>query len=230
MKPADFIRAAKCPAWLPTGTFGLWRIERKALEFTLNVPPDIAARMGLERPPTIYQTILWRTTAATLHLVSEGEIVMEDSPTELMKHLPIWMMARGSVLVTGLGLGCVVRGLLANPAVDHIDVVEIDATIIRLIGPEFFGNKRVKIHHGDAIEIEFPPERRWNFAWHDLWTETGGRPHLQILHAMLYMRFKDRVGHQGAWAFPRFASRMLPFQPLGAPRRRGRDWRWPATV
>jgi hypothetical protein len=36
---------------------------------------------------------------------------MNDFPQELKKHLDFVLRARGRVLVTGLGLGCVVRGL-----------------------------------------------------------------------------------------------------------------------
>jgi spermidine synthase len=50
---------------------------------------------------------------------------MEDTLSELRRHTPIFMRAKGRLLVTGLGLG-VVRGLLAKPEVEHIDVVEID--------------------------------------------------------------------------------------------------------
>jgi hypothetical protein len=56
------------------------------------------------------------------------EVVMEDSPRELRRHLPIWMHAHGRVLVTGLGLGCVVRGLLASPHVEYIDVAKSTPT------------------------------------------------------------------------------------------------------
>ena len=142
---------------------------------------------------------------------------MEDSAFELRKHLPIWMAARGRVLVTGLGLGCVVRGLLAKPEVEQIDVVEIDDDILRVVGPEFAKDPRVTLHHGDALEIDLAG--RFDFAWHDLWTEGDG---LHQLHVALLMRFSNRCGPQGAWAFPRFAARLISrntnFPLLGAPR------------
>ena len=123
------------------------------------------------------------------------------------------------VLITGLGLGCVVRGLLASPRIERIDVVELDADILRIIGSEFVDDRRVSLHHGDALTIEFPERRTWDFAWHDLWTD--GERHLQSLHAELMVRFRDRVVHQqGAWAFPqamkKYWSRFYPL--LGAPK------------
>lgn len=184
------------PDDLPLGRFGPWQITRRR-------PSDAAARqvIGWDR-----YTLLCRHTLATLHR-ELGEVVMEDSAPELRRHLAAWMGARGRVLVTGLGLGCVVRGLLASPAVEHVDVVEIDRHIIRAIGPEFAGNPRVAIHHADALAWEPPPGRRWDLAWHDIWTE--GDRHLQLLHAELLVRYSDRAASQGAWAFPREMKRRL---------------------
>src|SRR5271154_6313451 len=115
MTPAVYLASARVPKSVPSGTFGLWEIFRQSAQ-TLG---DLAAMGGTET------TVLSRMTLATMHL-EHGEIVMEDSRTELCRHLPIWWRARGHVLVTGLGLGCVARGLLANPAVEHVTVVEID--------------------------------------------------------------------------------------------------------
>lgn len=126
---------------------------------------------------------------------------MEDSQSELQKHLPIWLRARGRVLVTGLGLGCVVRGLLAKPDVDHITVIEIDRSILRIVGHEFESNTRVSLVHGDALAFH-PNGHHWDYAWHDLWTD--GEEHLQCLHARLMAKFFHSCDVQGAWEFPRF--------------------------
>lgn len=160
-----------------------------------------------------HQTALRRFTDATMHL--NGEVVMEDSLTELRRHAPIWLAARGRVLVTGLGLGCVVRGLLACPEVNHIDVIEIDRSIIRVVGAEFHNEARVTITAGDALSCHFPANH-WDFAWHDIWCEGSG---LQKLHVELMSRFKDCCTVQGAWMLPRFVKRMTrrlaPFEVLG---------------
>lgn len=213
MKPRDYIEAARVPRWILPQTFGLWTIERSMAGGGIVNPEQFA--MNFERCGFPDYTLLRRMTEATMHCV--GEIVMEDSRSELQKHLPIWMAARGRVLVTGLGLGCVVRGLLAKQDVDQIDVVEIDDGILRVIGPEFAKNPRVNLHHGDALKIDLPG--KFDFAWHDLWKEGDG---LQRLHARLFIKYLRQCGPQGAWAFPRFAARLFArrgnFRPLGAPR------------
>lgn len=214
MKPQDYLDAARVPRWIRPQEFGPWSIERIIAGGQLTSPTEQA--IHIDRCGWPDYTLLRHYTYAC-ELGKPAEIVMEDSASELRKHLPIWMAARGRVLITGLGLGCVVRGLLAKPDVEQIDVVEIDNDILRVIGPEFARNPRVNLHHGDALEILLPG--KFDFAWHDLWKEGDG---LQRLHAKLFIKYLRQCGPQGAWAFPRFAARLFArrgnFKPLGAPR------------
>jgi spermidine synthase len=149
--------------------------------------------------------LLRRWSYKSLH-ENEGEVVMEDSRHELQKHLAIWLNATGRVLVTGLGLGCVVRGLLASPQVEHITVVELDPQILRIVGHEFQFNPRVTLIRGDALTVQLTGQ--FDYAWHDLWTD--GDEHLQVLHAKLLARFRDQCRIQGAWNLPRHFKRAMP--------------------
>lgn len=205
----DYLEAARVPETLKPQTFGPWTIERIS-----NLPPSLARYVGWSS-----QTVLSRHTEATLHLY-RGEIVMEDSRVELSRHLPIWLAAHGRVLITGLGLGCVVRGLLSKPSVEHIDVVEIDRRVLRVVGPEFAHNPRVTLHEDDALLKEWPTETKWDYAWHDIWCEGKGLAHL---HVELLGKFNKRIKHQGAWMLPRIAGRIINPRLLGAPRRRHRS-------
>lgn len=138
---------------------------------------------------------------------------MSDDPKELRKHLPIVLAASGRVLVTGLGLGCVLRGLLARPQVEHVDVVEIDAGVLEMVAPTFAHEPRVTIRHADALAIQWPAGTRWDFAWHDVWNDT---PNTQVLHAQLLQRYRGMVPQQGAWGFPRWMKRRWPWPLIGA--------------
>ena len=217
MKPIDFLEAARVPNSLKSQVFGNWRIDHFLL-------PE-RARNGLHwQDYTLLRHAIYpKIDYSNMHLADDDgrilDIVMEDSPIELSRHLPIWLQAHGRILITGLGLGCVVRGLLASPKIQHIDVIEIDADILSVIGAEFATNPRVSLHHGDALQVEFPQDARWNFAWHDIWTE--GNVGLQQEHAKLIMRFDRQTGQQGAWAFPRMMKRLSSrkgFHLLGAAR------------
>jgi spermidine synthase len=184
------------PTSMPLGQFGPWTIERRYLETAFDID-----RCGW---PSI--TMLHRATLATLHMRT-GEVVMEDSEAELSRHLGLWMYAHGRVLVSGLGLGCVVRGLLLNREVEHVDVLEICPHILNAVGPEFGRNARVTLHHTDALTWHPPAGARWDYAWHDIWTD--GPRALQLLHADLMMHYAECATVQGAWAFPRWVKRKM---------------------
>lgn len=207
MTPADFLRAARVPADVrcPQES-GLWTIRRTMLDSFMRKVPAIGRDTGVGRDSFV---TLERWTDATIHL-GRGEIVMDDGDRELRRHLPIWMTARGHVLKTGLGLGCVVRGLLAKPDVDRITVVEIDADILRMVGPWFADDPRVEIIHADALTWNPPSGVRFDFGWHDIWCD--GNQGLQALHMELAARFRKQCGPQGAWAFPREFKRLVARQ------------------
>lgn len=194
----DYIDAARCPATMPTGEAGLWKLER--VQVTDDMPMDAVRRLG----PYSVLTILSRHTEATMHL-ARGDVVMEDSLAELHRHLPIWRHACGRVLVTGLGLGCVVRGLLANPAVERVTVIELDSHIIRWVWPEFMADRRLMLLQGNAFDYEFPPGTKFDFAWHDIYDE---KKHEAVLHTNLMMRYHGICGAQGAWGMPRWWRRL----------------------
>lgn len=216
MTPSYYMNAARVPAALEPQSFGLWQIERRRAGQSIMFE-DHEDR-GLPYGEVGYPdyTLLRRITESSAHL-EIGEVVMEDSQRELRKHLPIWLKAKGDVLVTGLGLGCVVRGLLANPFVRNIDVVEIDAQILDKIGPEFATHPRVRLHHADALTWDFHGQC-WDYAWHDL--HSFDDRHLQCMHVDLFNRYMKAVPlhRQGAWAFPRYIARVLGRRTLQAPR------------
>jgi hypothetical protein len=206
--PEALIAAARVPESLAEQEHGIWAIRRRWTE------PWEASWSDCLR-----FTALTRWTETTLHS-AWGEVVMEDTPRELRRHLPIWMSARGRVLVTGLGLGCVVRGLLACREVEHVDVVELDPWIASTVGREFAADTRVSIIVADALDDGWRPAGvRWQFAWHDLWLEEGS---LAFLHLRLIASLHHRVDVQGAWGWPMEIRRLMPREVigLGLPRRR----------
>jgi hypothetical protein len=201
MTDEDIILAARVPMSVRPQSFGLWHISRD--DFTRYPLDRFRSKVGFD-----FKTNLHHASNKSIHLTERGwDIVMEDSIMELRKHLPIFRRANGNILITGLGLGCVVRGLLTKSEVRSIDIIEIDKDIIRIIGQEFADNPRIKLHHADALEMELP--KTWDYAWHDLWTD--GDRHLQLLHADLFCRFQNQCKWQGAWHFPGNMFRKLPW-------------------
>ena len=215
MTPEAYMIAARVPRSIQPQNFGPWSITRIEAGAALS-----DGRESLWRRMVGFSdyTLLSHYTLAC-EMGALPEVVMEDSRRELRKHLPIWLAARGDVLVTGLGLGCVVRGLLISPHVNHVTVIEKCPRIVEVIGPEFWNDPRVSLRLDDAME--WIPDRKFDFAWHDLWTDVNaGEPHLQRLHARLFIKYRKTAKVQGAWAFPRelfrlYASR-LPL--IGGPK------------
>jgi hypothetical protein len=202
------LEACRVPDSMTDQRMGLWEIRRFYVpQNPSNFPEAVFALRCKEAGLGGYKhyTALLRDTTATMHR-DFGDVVMEDTPRELRKHLPILMKAHGRILISGLGLGCVVRGLLAKPEVERIDVVEIDATILDLVSDEFFWNPRVRFHHGDALTMKWPEGMRWDFAWHDIWTEDDS---LAVLHMKLMEKYDGLVDRQGAWEFPRSCKRVV---------------------
>ena len=211
MQPNEYINAARVPESIKAQAFGLWRIEKRDVDDSAAKLPARAAQDLKEYVGFQTYTLLFRISIKTLHTQPEGEVVMDDSLLELRRHLPIWIPAAGRILISGLGLGCVARGLQAKPEVEHLTIVEVDSAILERIGPEFERDPRIRLIHGDALKVNLTGER-FDYAWHDIWTE--GPKHLHLLHAELMAKFRDQVDHQGAWRFPRFVKRRLPAKYL----------------
>ena len=166
---------------------GLWHIERE------KCPPIISFNRG-------WATALYRITEGTMH--TKGELVMIDHRFELEKHLEFVRTAHGRVLVTGLGLGCVVRGLLAQPDVTDITVIERDISVLKLVAHTLPGS--VQIIHADVFGWLTDSTDHFDCAWHDLWSNPDDKEEpLQLSHAKLICNLSNRVQYQGAWAFPR---------------------------
>lgn len=134
--------------------------------------------------------------------------VMSDTPAEINEHGDAMDRAVGRVLVSGLGMGVLVSALLANPMVTHIDVVEIDPDVIDLTAPYYADEPRVTIHRGDAATIEWPADARWDYAWHDIWSNISDlnldeeTAEHGIAYDTLFRKYDHRAMAQGAWAFP----------------------------
>ena len=132
--------------------------------------------------------------------------VMTDSPAEFEDHADLFEHGRGRVLLHGLGLGCALSALLADPAVEHVDVVDANADVIAMIAPYYRGYP-VTIHHASCVDKVWPDDARWNYVWHDIWTHVSednlddATAEHGISYGRLAQLFAGRADRQGAWAF-----------------------------
>lgn len=194
----EILKAMKADG-IPSGSSGLWAIRKS----TINQNQQMK-RHGVDvvLPADCY-TFLFRYTDNTIFRDPPGEVVMEDTPFELQTHLGFVLKAYGRVLVTGLGLGCVVRGLLLNERVEHITVIENSKDVLSLVQP-YIPTERTTIIEAEALEWSSKNKDWFDCAWHDLWTNRdNGEPHLDFWHTSLFINLQRMVKNQGAWAFNR---------------------------
>ena len=210
------ILAAAHADCIPKGESGLWHIKKLRLKEPLPVEWPKTRTHAFTLPPGTW-TSLFRFTDATMHH-SLGELVMHDYPVEIARHLIFMLRAKGNVLITGLGLGCVVRGALANPAVQKVTVLEESSDVLRLVQPHMEQSARLEIIHTEAEAwIGAHPMATFDCAWHDLWVDESNEKNesLQLKHSALISRLVGRVKFQGAWEFPRSQRRLWAAHGLG---------------
>ena len=200
----DYLAVMKADA-IPAAWSNLWFTKKLTL-----AKDTVTNRHGypVHLPRGTY-TYLRFLTEATLYDEQPGAVVMEDTPFELRTHLGFVMQASGSVLVAGLGLGCVVRGLLANQNVEHVTCIENSPDVLKLVGP-FMPTERLTIIEADALTWTAQNRQRFDCGWYDLWTNPDkNEPHLDIWHGQLFTNCRKTVKRQGAWAFRRDMKRYL---------------------
>ncbi len=132
-------------------------------------------------------------------LIRDGLLWMSDTTAERHDHyeplLHMWRSDARRVLINGLGLGIIVNAALALPSVEHIDVVEIDERVVKLIGQHYARDPRVTIHVADAYEQTklWPRGTRWDVGWSDIW------PDLNEDNLPLMERLNRSYGGRCSW-------------------------------
>lgn len=132
------------------------------------------------------------------------QVWMSDTTAEREDHTfavaAIQMQKASRVVINGLGLGMVVAAALTYDHVRHIDVVEKDERVIKLVGPHYQQDHRVNIIHADAYEqVErWPRGIRWDVGWSDIWPSIDAEnlPGMDQLHKF----YRARCHYHGMWA------------------------------
>ena len=177
---------------VPKGQIGDWAIE------TFKVSDEGAKRHQL--------AMLFNGTGSRgiyagtyTKLTHNGGLVMSDTPAEIRDLLKVIKMAKGQVLLNGLGLGLVLRACLSKDEVDHVTVIEIAPEVIELVESHWrrwFGDK-FTVHLADALTWKAPRNTRYDVVWHDIWSDmcSDNLPDMHKLHR----RYGHRCDWQGSW-------------------------------
>jgi len=131
-------------------------------------------------------------------LCYNGAVVMSDTPDEIMDYRYFMNIATGNVLINGLGLGVVLKGVLFKDSVEKVIVNEISEDVIRLVVPSI-KDERVTINHADAF-IWKPDDLRFNAVWHDIWDNicSDNLESMKCLHRK-YGHYLQKPSYQGSW-------------------------------
>jgi len=158
---------------VPEGSVGKYHVRR----FTVK-PGSLTgfkfALQGRALPPGEYTKLV--VGADPDDPWSTARLWMSDTPAEKQDHVQAVAMMdflkAERVLINGLGLGMVLAAALSFDHVKHVDVVEINEDIIKLVGPHY-DDPRVEIHHADAYEQakRWPKGTRWDVGWSDIWMD-----------------------------------------------------------
>ncbi len=122
-----------------------------------------------------------RRRGEVLELVVDGAFAMDTVDTTTEVRLATEALRRHGaprrVLVGGLGLGFTTRAVLADPRVEHVDVVELAAPLVRwareAVVPELAGlaGARCSLHVADVAGVlagRVPPRGPWDLVLLDV--------------------------------------------------------------
>lgn len=200
---------------IPEGRSGRWAVRRHVTTRNERWVSYEKNSKQTRVPPGTYTLLTCVSETAAMSDLGV-EVVMNDSVPELRTHLQAMLTAHGRVLVTGLGLGCVVRGMLAarDEHISEIIVLEREQAVIDLVAPRAFPSdwmNRVRIIHTEAEAwLQANPREKFDCAWHDVWTDVaGGEMHLARKHSQIMATCFGRVRQQDAWAFPHYLKKIV---------------------
>lgn len=184
---------------IPASRHGTWEIRKFRVgrnEAKLHQGKERLRSIVIGGPIRAVAAGAYTKLCETTETFNEG-IWMSDTPAECVDHLPPVKRATGDVLINGLGLGLVLKNVLAKREVTRVVVVEKSPDVIALVAPHFAKDRRLEVVEADAFEYE--PRERFDVVWHDVWAhlDQDYLPEMERLKA----KYAD-AGWQGCWSEP----------------------------
>ena len=167
---------------LPECSKGKWRIEH----FTVDRTDFHSLVRGRGIP--IGETFTRVMRGSTL--------VMSDTPAEMRDHSYAVARAKGSCLLNGLGIGMVLKNIIAKPEVTDVTVIEISQDLIDIVSPHY-DDRRVTFVCSDAFTYKVPKGKRFQMVWHDIWDYICADNLAEMTR--LHRKYAKRTDWQGSW-------------------------------
>jgi len=153
---------------VPEGQKGIYKIERFEIDekgASLWNVRALINKTGREVKVGTY-TRLVRTGSVF------NNTVMSDTPSEIDDHWEVIRMAKGHVLIHGLGIGAILQACLRKEQVTHCTVIEKALEVIELVAPHYqnmFPKEKLTIIHDDALLYKPPRGIKYGAVWSDIW-------------------------------------------------------------
>lgn len=134
-------------------------------------------------PPGLYTVLETKTAEPEPYqkrLGAKGklwEVMMSDTPYELLSSAKFIAAAHGDVLVIGLGLGASTLPVLCKKAVKSVTVIELNKEVIKAVEEPLrkaltkAQNKKLVIINANGRTYE--PERGFDTIWIDIWPDVS---------------------------------------------------------
>jgi hypothetical protein len=171
---------------VPDGVSGNWSVSTFTIEKEELSQMISMMKYGRGVPPGTYK-----------RLMRGGEVIMSNTPDEIYDCLRFIRIAKGSVLINGLGLGVLVKALIEKPEVTDITVIENSEDVLKLSGPTYEKEPKVTIIHADCFTWEPPKGKVYDAVWHDIWDNicADNLPEMKKLHR----KYGRRSKYQESW-------------------------------
>lgn len=133
-------------------------------------------------PPGIYTVLETRTAEPDMferHLGGKAwEVMMSDTPYELLSSSRFIQAAHGDVLIIGLGLGATTLPVLKKPGVRSVTVIELNKTVIKAVeGPLRAALTKRQSHKLRVINANGRTwqgdEQPYDTIWIDIWPDVS---------------------------------------------------------
>lgn len=191
----------------PEDSQGRFRIERFKIGRLDEGRIRTIRKEGLDRDPGwgSFTKLVERVPGAGEEGDDKNVVWMSDTKAEILEHSPFFNQLPlvgmfGTIplriLVNGLGLGMVVNGALKVANIKHIDVVESNPDVARLVRRHLPDDK-VTVHIGDAFDVRWPRGTKWDMVWHDIWP-TIDNDNLPQMDALM-RQYRRRTAWQDCW-------------------------------
>lgn len=132
-------------------------------------------------------------------------IMMSDTPMERRTNERVVRLAKGDVLIAGLGIGMILYPMIQKDEVHSIIVVEKAEPIIEMVGPLAYkwarkAGKKFDVVHADIFDLALSQNIKWDVIYFDIWSEVSGDNYDDMKRLTAKFKYRrNSGGWMGAW-------------------------------